>query len=466
MDATVSNSYCTFTPGGNHNTLTGIAIFDADNNGCDVTDVVNPFVRFNINDGTVDGATVTNINGTYNFYTGTGDFVIAPNTENPTWFTFSPNSADFTFLNEENNISTQNFCIAAVGTHQDVEVVITQLETARPGFNAPYKIVYKNKGNQMVSGTVNLQFDDSRTDLVLATPAADISATNSLSWNYTNLMPFENRSIELTLNINSPVENPGVNSGDILNFIASVTPVVGDDFPSDNQFNYNQTVLGSFDPNDIVCLEGETIAPSEIGKYLHYAVSFENTGNFYAENVVVKIEVDTKKYDINSLQLLNSSDPLSTRISGNVVEFIFKNIKLAEVKGDPPVGGHGDVLFKIKSKNDLLVGDIVSKKADIYFDYNAPITTTDAETTFASLSNTGFQIDSSISIYPNPANSKINVKANSAIKSMNLYDIQGRIIETFIGNNKFIDVSNKQNGIYFLKVTTEKGSKVEKIIKN
>lgn len=465
MNTTVSNSYCSFTPGGNHNTINGIAIFDADNNGCDVTDVVNPFVRLNINDGTESGATVTNINGSYNFYTNAGTYAVTPNVENPAWFNFSPTSATFEFLNDNNNISTQNFCIAAVGTHQDIEVVLAQIGPARPGFDAIYKIVYKNKGNQMVSGAVNVIFDDARTDFVYSTPNVDAMITNSLTWNYTNLMPFESRSILFTLNINSPVETPAVNNGDILNFTASITPVIGDELPDDNTFIYNQTVVGSFDPNDITCLEGNTVSPTEIGKYLHYVISFENTGTFYAENVVVKDSIDTSKYDINSLQVLNTSHTSYTRITGNVVEFVFQNINLAATSGNPPVGGHGDVLFKIRTKDDLVANDIVTKQANIYFDYNAPINTLPAETVFALLSNTGFELDSSISIYPNPTASKINISAKTGIKSIALYDIQGRILQTVIGDLKVFDIADKANGVYFLKIITDQGSKVEKVVK-
>ncbi|GEP52050.1 hypothetical protein FNO01nite_27220 [Flavobacterium noncentrifugens] len=466
MNATVSNSYCSFTPGGNYNTIKGIAIFDANNDGCDITDVVNPFVKLRISDGTETGATVTNINGTYGFYTNAGNYTIAPNTENPTWFSFSPNAANFVFTNY-NNISTQNFCIAAVGLHKDIEVVFAQLESARPGFNAPYKIVFKNKGNQMQSGTVTLAFDDSRTDFVGATPTADIAVPNSLSWNFTNLMPFENRSIDLTLNINGPMEIPAVNNGDILNFTTSITPVVGDDFPSDNQFNYNQTVVGSFDPNDIICLEGETVAPVEIGNYLHYMVNFENTGTAAAENIVVRLEVNPEEFDINSLQVMNASHPAFAEVRNNTVEFKFANINLLPTAGDPPVSGHGNILFKMKSKATLETGNLVKNRANIFFDYNFPIVTNDAETTFTALSTDVFTNDQSVVVFPNPAQDIININCNNTIKSIELYDIQGRILEVFAANkiSAQINISDKSKGVYFVKIITEKGKKVTKIIK-
>ena len=161
---------------------------------------------------------------------------------------------------------------------------------------------------------------------------------------------------------------------------------------------------------------------------------------------------------------MNSSADVRTVITSNKVEFIFENINLNRTTGNPPVGGHGDVLFKIKTKPTLSSGSSVMNNAGIYFDYNFPIITNDATTTFAVLSNSVFKTDSSVTVSPNPANAIINIKANSEIKNIELYDVQGRILETILNDNA-IDISNKTNGIYFLKITTEKGAKVEKVIK-
>lgn len=459
MDATVCNSYCSFEPGGNNNTITGITIFDFNNNGCDVGDEVNPFIRLDISDGTETGSTVTNINGTYNFYTDAGTFVITPNIENPSWFNFSPESSTFTFTTD-NNIATQNFCIAAVGMHQDIEVVFAPLEPARPGFDATYKVVYKNKGNQMVSGAVNLIFDDARTDLVSAEPTVDIVGINSLTWNYENLMSFENRSILIRLNVNGPMETPAVNNGDILEFTTSITPVATDELPLDNQFAFSQTVVGSFDPNDIVCIQGDNLSPSEIGNYLHYIVNFENTGTAPAENVVIKIDIDATKYDVSSLQLLNGSHPVEARVNNNTAEFIFKSIQL-------DTNGHGNILLKVKSKTSLNDGDTVTKKANIFFDYNFPILTNDANTTFQDLSIDEHLMDNSITIYPNPSRDVVNIEASSVINSVQVYDIQGRLLMTHLATDlkTSIDIADKADGVYFFKINSNKGIKVEKIIK-
>jgi Leucine-rich repeat (LRR) protein len=457
---TVVNSYCSFNPGGDHNTINGTVTFDGNNNGCDNNDIFQPNIRVNINDGTNQGATFTNTTGNYNFYTQSGSFDLTPNIENPTWFTFSPTTATIPFADNNNNTATQNFCISANGIHPDVEIVIAPITPARPGFDATYKIVYKNKGNQTLSGNVSFSYDDAVLDFVSATVVPNSQSLGALSWNYTNLLPFESRSFEIVLNVNAPTETPAVNIGDILNFSASVNPIAGDEIPSDNTYTYAQTVVGSYDPNDIICLEGDIVAPSEIGNYLHYNIRFENTGTAPAEFVVVKVEVNQTDFDMNSLQIMNSSDPVDARINQNIVEFIFQNIQLES-------GGHGNILLKIKSKNNLLVGDEVNKKANIYFDYNFPILTNDAETVFQSLNNPDFQNDASISVYPNPTNGIVTVNCNNSIKSIQLYDVQGRLLQTNLVNENetTIDVSTKSKGVYFLKILSDKGMKVEKIVR-
>jgi hypothetical protein len=195
---------------------------------------------------------------------------------------------------------------------------------------------------------------------------------------------------------------------------------------------------------------------------LHYNIRFENTGTAPAEFVVVKVEVNQTDFDMNSLQIMNSSDPVDARINQNIVEFIFQNIQLES-------GGHGNILLKIKSKNNLLVGDEVNKKANIYFDYNFPIETNEAKTLFQALSLVNPVLDNLISIYPNPVKDVVNItiKDNSTIKTIELYDVQGRLIQTQLVNDisSELNLAERANGLYFIKINTDKGSKVEKLVK-
>lgn len=461
----IVHTYCSFTPSENYNTITGTIRYDDENNGCD-GDLAQSYAKVLITDGQNSGSSFIDNFGNYAFYTQAGSFEITPQVQNPNYFTITPAIVGIDFADNNDNVRIQDFCIAPNGIHPDLEVILTPIFAARPGQDATYKLIYKNKGNQTQTGSINLSFDDSKTDFVSAIPEVANQGLNSLIWIYSSLLPFETREINFTLNVNSPQENPAVNVDDVLNFTASINFAQGDETPTDNFFNLNQIVVNSFDPNNKICLEGRTILVQRIGDYLHYNINFENIGIADAVNVVVKDIIDTSKLDINSFQLLYASDTLQTKVDNNKIEFIFKDINLRST-ATQPIGGHGNVLFKIRTLPTLQEGDEVVNNANIYFDYNAPIITNDARTTFGTLSNSVFIKDNSVFVYPNPANSKINVKADNAIKSIEIYDVQGRILEIISGESKesLIDISNKANGVYFFKITTNKGSKIEKVVK-
>ncbi len=456
----VITEYCSFVPGGDYNTITGNITYDSDNNGCDTNDTDFPFVRINIDDGAETGASYTNSDGEYAFYTQDGNFTITPSLENPSFFNVTPINATINFPNNNNNIQIEDFCITANGIHNDVEIVIAPIFPARPGFDAQYLLTYKNKGNQTLSGNLSFQYDDTVLDFVTSTQMTTSQTVGQLTWDYSNLMPFESRSIYVTLSVNAPTDTPAVNIDDELNFTATVNPIAGDDLPNDNVFNFNQTVVGAFDPNNIICIEGDVVAPSEIGSFLHYVVNFENTGNAPAENIVIEIEIDPTQYDINALYLLSSSHNAEVSIADNIVKIIFQSIYLAS-------GGHGNILLKIPTQLSLQPQDFVTKNADIFFDYNFPIETNNAQTTFATLSNPEFGGDRSITMYPNPTKDNIYITADNPIKSIELYDMQGRIVKQEKYNKRQVNVNiaNQALGIYFIKISTEKGVNTEKIIK-
>jgi uncharacterized repeat protein (TIGR01451 family) len=458
-----ANTYCSFYLGGNFNTITGTLALDSDNNGCDANDDIIPNSRLQISSTAQNQTTYTHSNGTYDFYTLDGSFVVTPEFENP-YYTISPPNVTVNFADNNNHIETQNFCIIPNGIHKDLEITIVP-QNARPGFDSNYNLVYKNKGNQILSGNIALTFDDARLDFVSAFPQVDTQSLNQLGWSYTNLKPFESRSIVFTLNVNSPQETPAVNIGDILNFNVTINPVSGDETSADNTFTLNQTVTGSFDPNDKTCLEGNTITPEMVGGYLHYLIRFQNSGTAAAENIVVKDIIDTTKFDIASLQLTSSSHPQVTKITGNKVEFQFESINLpAEIDDEP--GSHGYIAFKIKTKNSLVIGNSVANKADIYFDYNFPIETNAATSTVALLGLNTFE-NTSVTLAPNPTKGMVQINSKDKITTIQLFDLQGRIIQSTTANTLTtdFDLSQQRTGIYFLRIYTGKGVKVEKIMK-
>ena len=66
-----------------------------------------------------------------------------------------------------------------------------------------------------------------------------------------------------------------------------------------------------------------------------------------------------------------------------------------------------------------------------------------------------------IDIYPNPSNGNVNIITSEKINNIKIYDIEGRLINQ-IKSTRFL-IEN--NGVYFLKITSEKGDvSIQKII--
>ena len=465
LNNVIVNSYCSFVPGGDYNTISGTVTYDFNNNGCDASDISRSNIRVNINDGNEQGANFCGADGNYSFYTQAGSFDIAPSIENPSWFTISPASVTIPFANSNNNTAIQNFCITPNGVHPDLEIAVAPVNGARPGSDAYYDIVVKNKGNQEITDTngIIFLFDYNRMNFVEASEPLILigGPQGQLRWELINLQPFDAKTIRVRFLINTPTHpTHPVNTGDVLSFNATANPVSGDETPADNVFQLRQTVVNSHDPNNIVCLEGNIVSPSQIGNYLHYVINFENTGTADAQNIVIKEEVNPAQFNIASMQLLDSSANATTRIRGNTVEFIFTNINLHS-------GGHGNILLKIRSKDNLVNGDLVSKKANIYFDYNFPVETLPESTVFQQLSNPDLPMDASISVYPNPSSGIVNIKCDNVIRSVQLYDIQGRLLQTNLTEAKqeAINIATQSNGVYFLKIVSEQGIGIKKIVR-
>jgi Leucine-rich repeat (LRR) protein len=457
------NSYCSFTPGGTFYTIQGNNRYDSNSNGCDDSNINYPNLKFNLTNGTTTGTFIANNTGSYSIPVGVGTHSIVPIIENPNYFAISPATVTVTFPTTVSPF-TQNFCITANGIKNDLEVTIIPIEVARPGFDAFYKIIYKNKGNQVANGSLSFTFNDAIMDLVTASPIVNTTGTNSLSWNYTNLNPFETREINLTFNINSPMETPAVNNGDQLDFTAIINPLANDEIVADNTSSLKQIVVGSYDPNDKTCLEGSTITPSMVGNYVHYVIRFENTGTFAAQNVVIKDMLDTTKFDISSLIPQSSSHPFVTKITNtNKVEFIFENINLPF----DDANNDGYVAFKIKTKPTLVLGNTFTNTASIYFDYNFPIITNTTTTTVAALGNQDFDFGSVFSLAPVPAKNSLTIttKQHVVISSLSIYNTLGQLVQVNTNPNETIDVSSLQSGSYFVRITSDKGSANGKFLK-
>ena len=74
----------------------------------------------------------------------------------------------------------------------------------------------------------------------------------------------------------------------------------------------------------------------------------------------------------------------------------------------------------------------------------------------------------SLSIYPNPVDDRLYIETEAQSLTIEIYDVFGRLQVTETPShqgNLTIDVENLKAGIYFVKINTEKGNIVKRIIK-
>lgn len=443
--------------------LSGQNKLDLDLNGCTASDIAFPNLKFNFNDGTNTFDFFSDTTGSYSFLLNAGNYTITPIVNAS--YNVSPTSVTANFPSQFTSL-IQNYCLtSADNLYNDLEVQIIPLFQANPGFPSIYKVVYKNKGFQSLSGNVGLTFDDQVMDYVSAVPAVASQLANSVAWNFTNLAPQEQRTILAIFDLNSPTDTPPLNSADVLTFNASISIFPTETTPNDNTFTLHQTVTNSLDPNDKTCLEGNTVGIEKIGDYVHYLIRFENNGTADAKFIKIIDMIDTSKFDISTLEPINSSHIMTTKISdGNKVEFFFNNINLPF----DDANNDGYVMYKIKLKSNLVLGNSFSNTANIYFDFNLPIITNTTTTTIALLSNNDF-VKNSIKVYPNPVRDILNISQtnNETIKSISVYNLLGQqlLYISMESNEASINVSQLKTGNYIVKLETQSGTLTQKFSK-
>lgn len=464
----VVNSYCSFVPGGTYYTIEGNVKLDSNLNGCDGTDVNLPNLKLDVFNGSTTGSFYSKANGEFFIPLQSGSYTVSPILENPSYFTFQPTifTADFP---ENASPLNQSICLTPNGIHKDLEILYVRLPRSigtpgTPGYDVRYKIIYKNKGNQIQSGQVTLNYQDEVMNLIVANPIQTSVANGTISWDFTNFLPGETRTIFVTFLLNSPQDTPPLDADDQLSFDAEITDIQGiDDNNDDNFFNLSETVQSSMDPNDIACLEGDTVGPNQIGKYVHYLIQFENIGTAEAINVVIKNTIDATKFDVNSLIPLDSNYNFETRRKDNDYEFIFENIYLPF----DDENNDGYLVYKIKLKNSLVIGNTFTNQANIFFDFNFPIETNVASTTIQALSVNDFS-SNNFSISPNPTSGNVNINGIDNLQfSVEIYDLTGKLMVKEKQKSQ-IDLSAFQNGIYFVKIINNQTNTavVKKIIKH
>jgi uncharacterized repeat protein (TIGR01451 family) len=465
-------TFCTTSCSNNaqcQNYLNLIAFVDINNNG--IKDTNEGFFNqgnfeYDINNsgtpiysGSNNGNFYIFDNNTFNTYNL--NFVV--NSNLTTYYSSSSTYSNIT-IPSGSGITTYYFPVNLIQPYNDIEISLIPFGQPRPGFTYPNWISYRNNGFQNINGTITF-VNNPLVTITSISQTGTTSTSNGFTYNFTNLAPNEERWFTVTMQVPTI---PTVNLGDVITNSVSITPLTGDAFPDDNQMSFSQIIVGSYDPNDKTEANGGKIDIDDFtsNDYLTYTIQFENTGTANAEFVRVEDFLDAS-LNPNSIEMLGSSHAYNMRRIGNQLIWNFYNINLPPTSINP-TGSHGFIQFKIKPTAGFALGDIIPNKAFIYFDYNPPIITNEFQTEFVqSLKTTDFD-SSNFVLYPNPANSNINVSllnSSEAINSVQIHNLLGKNIKEVINsssNDVNIDVSDLSKGIYLVQITTQSDLKITK----
>ncbi len=445
----------------NCNQILGNIYYDFNSNGCTNTDLeALDLIIQAVDDNNYSISTIIQNNNYFiSLYEGSHNISLI---NLPPYFTASPLSQTVDF----STTSTEqvDFCLTANQTVNDLNITLLPLNGARPGFSSFYKLVVSNVGTESIDNVIaTLNFDDTMQSFTSALPIATNTTANSLEFNLGTIVPFGSAEVQIEMLAFTP---PTVNADDILNFTATVLPNTADYTVEDNTFNYNQIVVNAYDPNDKRVLQGDEITLNEADEYLDYIIRFQNTGSANATFVRIIENLD-EELDWSTLKIISSSHDYSVKIdNGNEVEYLFDNINLPYQAIDD-AGSNGYIAYKIKPKTTVQLGDVMSGDANIYFDYNLPIITNIASTTIINnLSVTDFSKENLITIYPNPTEHGVYIKTKSGVivKAIQLYNIQGKELMSINENVEFLDTRNISKGMYLIKIKTNSGEAIKKLI--
>lgn len=251
-------------------------------------------------------------------------------------------------------------------------------------------------------------------------------------------------------------------------------PVIITEFPQVtgelSTISYCPTVVGSYDPNDKLANpagfdEEHYILPNTD---INYTIRFQNTGTDTAFRVNL---LDTLSSFLDPATILPgpASHPYDYKLYDNgILSFTFPGIALPDSTTNA-VASQGFVTFKIKQNKNLSTGTVIENTADIYFDFNPPITT---NTTFHTVNEIITILSNSVSVVapllqvdvvPNPMHNgawlEIEGLQVTEPLTIRLFDLNGKQVKQLQSNSErtWLDRSELAAGVYIFTIEGKKG---------
>jgi streptogramin lyase len=449
--------------------FSGCVYYDANANGIkDANEISIRDQMIKVNPGAY--YSITGASGNYNCaILNTGNFSAHPIINSPYVIAIVPDTINLSINNSSTLLTNQNFGVQLQPNIHDITVDFTPFVQARAGRSYPCNIHVSNFGTtQSDNITVTMHYDS----LLIfdSTSVAFQSLQGDSVTFFIDSVPLLNYTdIKIYFHVITTAL-----AGTPLHETISVFDMYADVHTSDNIFYDTDFITASFDPNE------KTVSPAGTGAtgtipastpFLTYLIRFQNTGNDTAFTTIVKDTLNSN-LDISSLKMISSSHSYSAEIkNGGIVWWKFTNILLPDSTTNEQ-DSHGYIKYNIHLNPSLAAGTEIKNTAYIYFDFNAPVATNTTINTIAS-PNTVFEISDNDSnfvyAYPNPLSDILTVKVSDADdkNEVIVFNLLGEKIFSSSFKTSLIKLitSDYLKGIYFVKVTTNRGGAVRKFVK-
>ena len=508
------------------NTFSGLVYFDANKNEVQDDDEVGiPNLMCQIGENYY----LTGENGEFEIFLTSGDYTFTPN---PAEYMISlPENASFSFngtgeVNDNNYFALQSLVDTTI-----LEFNIISVASLRKGQEFLTYFTIKNMG------TVPIDSTDVALPIMeefiydYSTPPEDAMTEDSLFWNVTNLAPFEERTIVVhqqmdtvlsrnaddiiiiicwpawvchleLINVTCWWEDDCYDSydpvtGEYLGYVCDTVPVTdpvsGDTtgyvvdsvytcvytyWPFCNWWWNCWVIIIPLDPNDISVSPSDSLlyTPTQLAtrEPLDYTIRFQNIGSDTCFNAVV-IDTLDDNLDLSTFEMISSSHKYNVSLTGRTLKWTFNNILLPDSTTNEPES-HGFIKYRIKPNTDLVVGDSIPNRANIYFDYEVPVITNTVVTHIGDYlgideeegSDIGNDVKGKVKIAPNPFSESTTITLPENTKGggvFQLYDIAGKLVkEVFTDGPEQLTISRDalNSGMYIYVLKNNKTGIVDK----
>lgn len=316
--------------------------------------------------------------------------------------------------------------------------------------------LYTNVSSLPFDGTIEISYSDGISlDSSFTDYMSHDDVGRKVVLTLEELLPFHQRDLKI------PFVAP---SADFLDQPSQITIRCLSTAASGETILLDETVLDlnllcSYDPNDKLVKTADNSGNLRYNQdnELIYTIRFQNTGNYYAEDVRIEDEL-ADNFDLSTFRFIDASHDVEIKIVDRTVYFYFEDINLIDSTSNFEES-QGFVIFAIQG-NEADLGATYLNDAGIFFDFNDPIITNEVvSVVYDPLPTVEVDMTFDVLLYPQPARDKLYVISNGSPNgAYHLYNQLGQLLNTGVWQDaKAIDIRNLNTGLYVLRLSDASG---------